>query len=699
LCNFPAPAHTFCELHHAAEADHHRRCRGRRGVGCGTPSPTVSGRPPLVHPPTPPHSSLLTRSRGGPLAAETRPAPRLDACKGAAVGRAPLAKASPHTCPSSPPLLTPLPSSSDETADITLFERGEYVSFANCGLPYHIDGTIPSRASLLVQTVQGLTARFAITIRTRHEVVAIHRADKTVTVRDLAAGTTATHPYDLLLLAPGARPIVPPSLPGLAEALSSGLVHTLRSMNDMDGIKARCEVVEAGGAAAAAPSAPPRKPAAVVVGGGFIGLEMAEALAGRGMDVTIVEFGRQVLPTLDFELAQVLHAHIQERGVHLRLGTSATAFAAAPAAPADAASTPALPGGGGSIAISLSDGTTVSADVCVLAIGVAPESSLAKDAGLELGARGAIVVNDHMQTSDPAIFAVGDAVLTRDPVLGGPTWVPLGGPANRQARVAADCMALGVEASGRSGTYRGTLGTSVVKVFGLTAASTGASQAALERAKVPHHVVHVHPASHAGYYPGAQPIALKLCFAPGTGKVLGAQAVGADGVDKRIDVLATALHAGLSVRDLCELELCYAPPYGSAKDVVNFAGFAATNILDDLVSVLTVPDLASLTLLPPAEAAAEGAPANAAVFVDVREPSELKGGSVPGSVNIPLPQLRARIGELSAAKAGRVVVSCAVGLRGYMASRILRANGFERVSSLSGGWKTYAAFKWGGGSG
>lgn len=471
---------------------------------------------------------------------------------------------------------------------------------------------------------------------------------------------------------------------------------------------------------------------------------MAEVMAARGLDVTLVELSPQVLPPMDFEMAQIVHAHLADNGVHLRLGVSVTGF--------DATGVVAAAGGRG-VGLRLSDGSTLQSDLTLLAVGVVPDTELARAAGLTLGPRGAVVTNEHMQTSDPAVYAVGDAVMTGDGVLGPEApqlWVPLAGPANRQAHVVADHIC------GRptGDSYAGALGTSIVKVFKLAAGGTGLSEKAAARAGRPVRVVHVHPNSHAGaytctttrvgwercvralrqvpaagapyhtpfhisstalpspraagYYPGAAAIALKLVFDPSDGRVLGAQAVGADGVDKRLDVLATAIHGRMSVHDLTELELSYAPPFGSAKDPVNIAGYAACNLLDGVVDNVQWSDLAGLQLvapeaLTPAAAAATLAAAAAsppgakpkprAVLVDVREPAELKAGAIPGAINIPLPQLRTRLGELEPARTAGVpvLVSCAVGMRGYMGARILTAAGFSDVRNVDGGYKTYAA--------
>ncbi len=518
----------------------------------------------------------------------------------------------------------------DEQAEIVVFERGPDVSFANCGLPYHIGGEIPGRAALLVQTKAGLTKRFALDIRTRTEVTRIDRTTCVVHVRELETGRTYTERYDALLLAPGAVPLVPP-IPGVEHAA----ICTLRNLADLDRIKAR--------AAAAS--------AALVVGGGFIGLEMAENLRRRDLHVTLVEALPQVMPALDPEVAARLHGELNRHGVELRLGDGVMAFE-------DAA---------GRVRARLKSGVLSEADLVVLSVGVRPESQLAQEAGLELDPRGAIVVDEHMRTSDPDIYAVGDAVQVRDPVLDGTTWVPLAGPANRQARIAVDHV------FGRPSRFRGAVGTSVVRVFGLTAAQTGAAEKSLKSRAVPHRKIYVHRPHHVTYFPGAQAMMIKLLFSPDTGRLLGGQIVGGEGVDKRIDVLATALHAGLTVFDLEDLELAYAPQYGAAKDPINIAGNVAANLLRGDEDFVYAEELAEATR-------------SAWTILDVREPGEFAAGHIPGAVHIPLGELRTRWAELPRDKP--LAVYCAVGQRAYYATRILRARGL-RPRNLAGGFTTY----------
>ena len=510
-----------------------------------------------------------------------------------------------------------------EEAEIVVLERGPSVSFANCGLPYHLGGAIPERQSLLVQTAERLNARYDLDVRVRHEVLAIDRAAKEVAVRDLERGREYRLGYDALLLSPGAEPVRPP-IPGMALPR----VFTLRSLPDLDALLAA-----ASGARRA-----------LVLGAGFIGLELAEAFRRRGLEVALVERLPHVLATADPEMAEPLHRELRAAGVDLRLGCALEAFEAE----------------GEGLRARLGDGTELRCDLAVVAVGVRPETGLARQAGLELGPTGGIRVDASLRTSDPAIWAVGDAVEVVDVVSGQPALVPLAGPANRQGRLAADAIL------GREARYGGSQGSAIVKVFGLAFASTGLSQAALEARGIPCRSVHLHPADHATYYPGAELMHLKLCFDPAEGRLLGAQAVGASGVDKRIDVLATALRAGLTVHDLEELELCYAPPFGSAKDAVNMAGYAASNLLKGDVA-----------LWEPDEALRE------ALLLDVRTPQEFGEGALPGALNRPLDELRDWLDELP--KDRELRVYCQAGLRGYLACRMLTQHGFQ-ARNLSGGY-------------
>ena len=524
----------------------------------------------------------------------------------------------------------------DEEAEIILVERGEHVSFANCGLPYHISGEIEERSDLLVQTPASLRRRFRIDVLVRTEAVSINAQAHSILLKDLVSSRTWEQPYDGLILSPGAAPIRLPirgvDLPG---------VQTLRNLADMDAIKARAEAHPGGHA--------------VVLGGGYIGLEMAEALRHRGMQVTLVELGAQVMGPADPEMAAYLAMELKAKGVTLRLKTSITGIRA---------------GASQSLLADLSDGTSLAADLVLLAPGVRPETGLAKAAGLTLGPRGGIQVDDHMRTSDPAIYAVGDAVEVKDLVSGRQSLIPLAGPANRQGRIAADNLC------GLTSTYKGTQGTAIARVFDQTFAMTGASEKALRAADLPYEKIYLHPNQHAGYFPGAKALRIKLLFAPADGRILGAQVVGEEGVDKRIDVLAVALRAGLTVYDLEELELAYAPPFGSAKDPINFAGFIAAGVLDGNTKIFH------------GETASHPGPDQ--LLLDVRSQGEYDEGSIPGALNVPVDELRGRLAELPKDK--ELLVYCRVGLRGYLACRILSQHGF-RCRNLSGGYLTWQAYE------
>ncbi|MEH7075950.1 FAD-dependent oxidoreductase [Neobacillus drentensis] len=520
-----------------------------------------------------------------------------------------------------------------EEVEVVLVERGEHISFANCGLPYYIGETIKERSKLLVQTVKGMSDRFNIDIRNLSEVLSIDPLNKKLTIKNLQTDEVYEESYDKLLLSPGARPIVPP-IQGLN---GNHTLFTLRNIPDTDKIKNFVD------------SQNPKK--AVVIGGGFIGIEMAENLVDRGIDVTIIEMGNQIMAPLDIEMASILHTHLLEKGVKLILENGVQSFA-------DQGKK-----------VILADGTEIETDMTILSIGVTPENELAKTAGLELGVRGGIVVNDWLQTSNEDIYAVGDAVEVVDYISGTKTMIPLAGPANRQGRMAANNM------MGNREKYQGTLGTSIAKVFDLTVAATGNNEKTLKRLSLSYEVVHIHPSSHAGYYPGAAPIALKIIFDKETGKIFGAQAVGADGVDKRMDVIATAIKGGLTVEDLTNLELSYAPPYSSAKDPVNIAGYVASNIMEGKLEMIQWHEVDEMV-------------AGGGVLIDVREPMEREFGYIKGSFNIPLNDLRNRLAELP--KEQTIYVSCQVGLRGYLASRILKNNGYQ-VKNVDGGWKTYSS--------
>ncbi len=526
----------------------------------------------------------------------------------------------------------------DEHAEIVIFERGEYISFANCGLPYHVGQVIQKRENLLVMTPERFKARTRIEVRILQEVTAVQAASHTLSVRNLRTGESYEEHYDKLILAPGASPMRPP-IPGADDPD----VMVLWTMGDMDRVKER---IDAGARRA------------VIVGAGFLGLELAENFQARGVDTTVVEMLPQVMPPLDPEMTAPLADVLRRHGVHLFLNSGVTRI-----------QRDRLPNGdhAAELTVELKDGSRIAAGVVVLATGVRPNSELARAAGLNVGARGGIVVNEFLQTSDPDIYAVGDAIQVRDAVTHEPAQVPLAGPANRQGRIAADNV------FGARRTYSGTFGTSVLKLFQLTSASVGASEKTLRRTATPYEKIYLNPFSHATYFPGARQMHLKLLFAP-DGRILGAQIVGEDGVDKRIDVLATALKAGMTVYDLEELELAYAPPYSSAKDPINFAGFVAANVLRG-ASHVAFPD---------------ALPADA-LLLDVREPAEVETGALPGALGIPLGTLRERLSDLPRDR--DIIVYCQVGLRGYLAERILVQNGFSRVRNLSGGYVTWRLFQ------
>lgn len=524
----------------------------------------------------------------------------------------------------------------DEQAEIILLERGAYVSYANCGLPYYIGGEISERDHLFVQTVKGFQDRFAIDIRVRQEAVEILREQKAVRIKNLETGAEYTESYDKLVLSPGAAPIRPN-----LEGINLPNIFTLRNVPDTDAIKNYITANR------------PRR--AVVVGGGFIGLEMAENLHRQGLEVHVVEMGRQVMAPIDYSMASIVHHHMVEQGIHLHLERGVTRFASSAS---------------GALEVVLSDEQKIETDMVILSIGVRPETTLAKDSGLAIGALGGISVNEYMQTSDPDIYALGDAVEVVHGVTGKPALIPLAGPANKQGRIVADNIVYG-----NVSVYSGTIGTSIAQVFDLTVAAAGANSKLLDREKIPYLSSFTHSQSHAGYYPGAVSMSLKILFSPENGRLLGAQIVGFDGVDKRIEMLAQVIQNQGTVADLMELEHAYAPPYSSAKDPVNMAGFVADNILKKRVETILWSDVPSL----PADA----------VKIDVRTPAEYELGTIPGFVNIPVDELRGRLAELP--KDRLIVVTCAIGLRGYLAYRILKQHGFTNVKNLSGGYKTWSA--------
>lgn len=519
----------------------------------------------------------------------------------------------------------------DEQANIIMFEKGEYISFANCGLPYYIGETIKDRNNLIVQTVEAMEAKFNLDIRNLSEVIAIDKVNKKVVVKNHKTGETYEETYDVLVLSPGASPIKPP-IEGIEECNN---LFTLRNIPDTDQIKNYMD------------SEKPKH--ATVIGGGFIGLEMLENLHKKGMALTLVEASNQVMAPLDFEMASMVHEYLIDQGVEVILEDGVEAFS------------------DGGTKITLKSGKIIETDMIILSIGVRPETGFAKAAGIECNERGAIKVNRHMQTSDPSIYALGDAVEVKDAVTGVDVMIPLAWPANRQGRIVADHI------SGKASTYRGSLGSAVAKVFDYTVATTGNNENSLKRLGIPYEVVHIHPVSHASYYPGASQIAFKLIFDVQTGKILGAQGVGMDGVEKRIDLIAVAIKGGLTVRDLQDIEPCYAPPYNSAKDPVNLLGYYAENIMDGLVETIQWHEVDQVNL-------------SESIIIDVREPFEILSGAIPESQNIPLGQLRHRLSELPRDK--KIYVTCQVGLRGYVACRMLMQNGFA-CANIDGGVKTY----------
>lgn len=522
-----------------------------------------------------------------------------------------------------------------EDAQIVLFERGEYVSYANCGLPYYIGGTISERDRLFVQTVEGFVNRFNIDIRVKSEVTAIDLKSKTVTVLNRLTNESYTESYDKLIVSTGAEPIKPP-MPGI----DNPKIFSLRNVPDMDHIKSYIDQYN------------PKR--AVVIGGGFIGLEMVENLQDAGLEVCVIERSNQVMTPIDFSMASLVHQHLKSKKVGLLLEEVVEGFESS----------------GNEIKVLLASKKDISADMVILSIGVRPEVHLAKEAGLELGSLGGIKIDDYMQTSDPDVYALGDAVEVFNPVIGKYSLIPLAGPANKQARIVADNIL-----EGNIYKYTGTIGTSIAKVFDITVAATGASSKLLDRENIAHLSSFTHGNSHAGYYPNALPLSIKINFSPADGKLLGAQIVGFDGVDKRIDLFAQVIKKGGTIYDLMEIEHAYAPPYSSAKDPVNMAGFVADNILKNKVKVIQWRELDKLSK-------------DEISVIDVRTSGEFEFAHIEGAINIPVDDLRSRLSEIPKNK--KVILYCAVGLRGYLASRILHQHGYTDVYNLSGGYKTYS---------
>lgn len=522
-----------------------------------------------------------------------------------------------------------------ESAQIVVLERSRYVSFANCGLPYHIGGDIQDREQLVLQTPQTLAESLNLDVRIGHEVVAINTAEKTIVVRELDTGIKYFEAYDKLVLSPGAKPIRPP-LPGIEHQR----IFTLRNIEDMDVIKSK---VDEGISRV------------VVIGGGYIGIEMAENLRQRNIEVILVELAEQILSaSLDPEMARDMQYHLQYHGVQLKLGTAASSFEDKD----------------GKVLVHLNDGCTLESDLVMLAVGVRPDVDLLKDTGITLGPRGGIQVNVHMQTSDSDVYAAGDAIEVKDTITDNDVLIALAGPANRQGRIAADHI------FGRYSAYQSTQGTAIVKVFEMTGGATGATEKTLKQQKIDYRKVYLHPSGHASYYPGTAPMHIKLLFAPENGRILGAQVVGYDGVDKRIDVFATALRGNMTVHDLEMLELAYAPPYGSAKDPVNMAGFVASNLLKGDIEFWYAEDYPAIT---------EGS-----MIIDVRGTKEFETWHIPKAVNIPLGKLRSQLDSLP--RNQPLFLYCRVGFRSYLAYRILVQSGFSKVRTLAGGSKTFCSF-------
>ena len=525
----------------------------------------------------------------------------------------------------------------DESAEIIILERGEYVSFANCGLPYYIGGAIKEKANLTLQTPQSFRARFRIDVRVQNEATAIDPDSKTVTVKELATGRVYQESYDNLILSPGAEPVLP-DIPGI----HSSRVFTLRNIPDTLKITNAIETLK------------PKE--AIVVGGGYIGVEMAENLAHAGLEVTVAELADHVIGPLDYDMACDVHSYLRSKGIRLLLGVGAQSFADTP----------------DGLTVTLSDGGQMQADMVLMSVGVRPDSALAKAAGLAVNKRGAIVTDEHMRTSDPDIYAVGDAVEITDFVTKQKSYVPLAGPANKQGRIAADNIC------GIPSSYKDTQGSSVLKLFDMTVACTGLNERAAKAAGLSYDKAYTFSAPHATYYPGGRNMSLKVLFEKPAGRILGAQIIGFEGVDKRCDVLATAIRAGMTAADLTELELCYAPPFSSAKDPVNMIGYAIENLLAGRVfqfhwdQVDTLPRDGSVTLL------------------DTRTAAEYQQGHIEGFVNIPLDELRERLGELDPGKP--IYLHCQSGLRSYIASRILLQKGFA-CSHLAGGYRLYNAIR------
>lgn len=522
----------------------------------------------------------------------------------------------------------------DEKSEIIVFERGDYISYANCGLPYYIGDTIKERDMLLVQTPEAFKARFNVDVRIKNEVLSIDRKKRQLQIINLQTQEKYTETYDRLILSPGAEPILPP-----ISGIDHPSIFTLRSIPDTDKIKSYIK------------NHPIKR--ALVVGAGFIGLEMAENLHQLGVFVTIVEMANQVMNVVDYEMAAVISQHLKTKNVEFYLKDSVCVFKESH----------------GHVVAKLISGREIECDMVVLSIGVKPENRLAKEAGLEIGERGGISVNEYLQTNDPEIYAIGDAIETLNPITGKKGVIPLAGPANKQGRMVADNIVLGDKKK-----YNGTIGTSIAKVFDLTVGVTGVTEKVLKREKMDYRSFIIHASSHAGYYPNALPMTLKIIYSPKDGKLLGAQIVGYDGVDKRLDIIASLILCKKTIYELQEIEHAYAPPYSSAKDPVNMAGFVAENLMNGYSKIIQWDEILKLDR-------------KESFFLDVRTEEEARLGTIDGSVIIPLDEIRQRISEIPKNK--KIIVFCGVGLRGYVAARILSQNGFNEVYNLSGGYKTY----------
>lgn len=523
----------------------------------------------------------------------------------------------------------------NEDFEIIMFEKGEYISFANCGLPYYIGDSIKNRGFLLVQTVEGMKERFNLDVRNLSEVIEIDRYNKKVKVKNHKNGEIYEETYDKLILSPGAMP----KIPDIKGIKSCDNLFTLRNIADTDKIRNYVDINK------------PEK--ALVIGGGFIGLEMVENLHERGVEVTLVHSRDQVMKPVDYEMASILHTHLIEKGVKLILEDKPSKIE------------------NKGRKVTLKSGIQIETDMIILSVGVTPESKIAKLAGLEVNEKGAIIVDSKMRTSDEDIYAVGDAIQVIDFVNKKPTMIPLAWPANRQGRLVADIL------SGKDVEYKGTLGSLVAKVFDLTVAATGNNEKTLKNLGIPYQAIHIHPVSHAGYYPGATQVSFKMLFDPKTGKILGAQGVGTDGIDKRIDLIANSIKAGFTVYDLQDIEVCYAPPYNSAKDPVNMMGYCGANIMENIVENTQWYEIDDLV-------------EKGEYILDVREEYEVSNGAIKNAINIPLGQLRDRLDEIP--KDRKVYVSCQVGLRGYIACTILNQYGYN-TSNIDGGYKTYSSIK------